>query len=76
LDDYGIGAILKRFLKVLEMQGAEVIVASKADLNYLEVKTASLIAKRIREETIKRINEASEFQINGLSIGSGNVGDP
>jgi ribonuclease HII len=61
LDDYGVGAILKRFLKVLEMQGAEVIVALKADVNYLEVKTASLIAKRIREETIKRINEASEF---------------
>jgi len=76
IDDYGIGATLKRFLKFLEMQGAEVIVTPKADTNYLEVKTASLIAKRIREETIKRINEASEFQIDGLTIGSGNAGDP
>ncbi|MGC8912254.1 MAG: hypothetical protein ACP5K8_09290 [Nitrososphaeria archaeon] len=76
IDDYGIGATLKRFLKFLEMQGAEVVVASKADTNYLEVKIASLIAKKIREETIKRINDAPEFSINGLSIGSGNAGDP
>lgn len=76
VDDYGVGAILKRFLKFLEMQGAEVVVASKADTGYLEAKTASLIAKRIREETIKRINENLEFQINGLSVGSGNAGDP
>lgn len=58
------------------MQGAEVVIAPKADTDYLEVKTASLIAKRIREETIKRVNDAPEFRIKGLSIGSGNAGDP
>jgi hypothetical protein len=61
LDDCGLGAVLKRVLKVLGVRGAEVIVALKADVNYLEVKTVLLIVKRIREETIKRINEASEF---------------
>jgi hypothetical protein len=61
LDDCGLGAVLKGFLKVLEVRGAGVIVALKADVNYLEVKTVLLIAERIREETIKRVNEASGF---------------
>jgi len=60
----------------LEKQGAEIVVTPKADINYLEAKVASLVSKRIREEVIKRINENSEFQINGFSVGTGNVGDP
>lgn len=75
LDNYGIGSTLQRFLNFLQKQGAEVIVTSNADVNYLEVKVASLIAKRMREETVKRINDSPDFQINGLSIGSGNAGD-
>jgi ribonuclease HII len=76
IDDYGIGSTLKRFINFLKKQGAEIIVTSKADVNYLEAKLASLISKRIREEVIKRINESPEFLINGLSVGTGNLGDP
>ena len=75
MDDYGIGPTLQRFLNFLEKQGAEIIVTSNADMNYLEAKVASLISKRAREEVIKRINENPDFQINGLSVGSGNAGD-
>jgi ribonuclease HII len=75
LDDYGIGDTLKRFLNVLEIQGAEVIVTSNSEEKYLEAKVASLLSKRTREAVIKAINENSEFQIDGLSVGSGNAGD-
>lgn len=75
IDDYGIGPMLKRFLNFLEKQGAEVVVTSKADINYLEAKIASLISKRTREEVIKRINENPKFIIDGLSVGTGNAGD-
>jgi len=76
LDDYGIGHTLRRFLNFLQQQGAEVIVTTDSENSYLEAKTASLISKRQREAVIKAINENPEFQINGLSIGSGNAGDP
>jgi len=75
MDDYGIGSTLKRFLNFLEKQGAEIVVTSNADINYLEAKIASLISKRTREEVIKRINDDPKFQINGIPVGSGNVGD-
>jgi len=54
IDDYGIGPTLKRFLYFLEKQGAEIVVTSGADINYLEAKVAALISKRTREEVIKK----------------------
>lgn len=75
LDDYGIGSTLKRFLNFLEKQGAEIIVTTNSEDKYLEAKVASLISKKQREAVIKAINEEPEFQINGLSVGSGNAGD-
>jgi ribonuclease HII len=75
LDNYGIGATLERFLNFLKNQGAEVIVTEHSEDRYLEVKIASLISKRIREGVIKAINKNPEFQIDGLSVGSGNAGD-
>jgi len=75
LDNYGIGPTLKRFLRFLEKRGAEIVVTNNAEEKYLEAKIASLISKRTREEVIKRINEDPKFQINGLSIGSGNASD-
>jgi len=75
LDDYGVGTTLQRFLNFLKKQGAEVVITSNSEDNYLEAKTASLISKREREVVIKAINKASEFQVNGLSVGSGNAGD-
>jgi ribonuclease HII len=76
LDDYGFGLTLKRFLKFLEHQGAEIIVTHNADEKYLEVKVASLISKRTREAVIEAIKKDPELQVNGLSIGSGNANDP
>jgi len=76
LDDYGLGTSLRRFFNFLKKQGTEVVVTHNADEMYLEAKIASLISKRTREESIKRLNENPEFQINGLSVGTGNAGDP
>ncbi|MHA1632385.1 MAG: hypothetical protein ACTSXC_06215 [Candidatus Freyarchaeota archaeon] len=76
MDDYGIGPTLQRFLLFLKNSGAEVIVTHNADDKYLEAKVASLIAKRIREYLIKKINENPEFRIDNLSVGSVNAGDP
>lgn len=75
LDDYGIGATLQRFLNFLEKQGAEIVVTSNSEDKYLEAKTASLISKREREAVLKAINENINFQVDGLSVGSGNAGD-
>lgn len=75
LDDYGVGPTLTRFLRFLEKQGSEVIVASHADENFLEAKVASLVSKRTREAVMKAINENPEFQIDGLTVGTGNAGD-
>jgi ribonuclease HII len=75
LDDYGIGATLQRFLNFLEKQGAEVVVVPNSESRYLEAKVASLISKREREVVMKAINENKEFQIDDLSVGSGNAGD-
>jgi len=75
LDDYGLGPTLNRFLSFLKIQGAETVVTHNADETYLEVKAASLVSKRTRQEVIKRLDENPEFRINGLAIGSGNAGD-
>jgi ribonuclease HII len=76
LDDYGVGPTLIRFLRFLEKQGSEVIVASHADDDFLEAKVASLVSKRTREAVMKAINENPEFKIDGLTVGTGNAGDP
>ncbi|HUU49717.1 MAG TPA: hypothetical protein VMW81_02005 [Nitrospinota bacterium] len=75
LDDYGVGTTLNRFLNSLTQKGAEVIITKKAEDKYLGAKVASLVSKRIREKEIREINENPDYQINGLSIGSGNAGD-
>jgi len=75
LDDYGVGTTLNRFLNSLTQKGAEVIITKKAEDKYLGAKVASLVSKRIREKDIREINENPDYQINGLSIGSGNAGD-
>jgi len=75
LDNYGVGPTLTQFLKFLEIQGAKVIVTNNSENKYLEVKIASLISKKIREGVMQSINEKKEFQIDGVSVGSGNAGD-
>ncbi len=75
LDDFGIGSTLKRFLNFLKKQKAEVIIVNNADERYLEAKVASLVSKREREAVINAINKNPEFQLNGLSVGSGNAAD-
>ncbi len=75
LDDYGIGPTLKRFLNFLKKQGAQIVVVKRAEDRYLEVRTASLISKRMREAVLKSINENLEYKVDTLSVGSGNAGD-
>lgn len=76
LDDYGVGNTLERFLKACQNSGAQFVVASSADENYLEAKVASVIAKRERERVIDQINQSKEFIVKGKKVGSGNAGDP
>jgi len=75
LDDYGIGDTLTRFLRFLEKQGAEIVVTSKADENYIEARLASVIAKRTQTVVLEAIRRDPDFAVDGLSVGSGNAGD-
>src|SRR2546428_12265889 len=75
LDHYGVGSTLQRFLFFLQKQGAEVITSHQSDQKYLKAKTASLVSKRERERLMVSINRRPEFQVDGLTIGSGNAGD-
>ncbi|MEO0098930.1 MAG: hypothetical protein ABIK99_04485 [candidate division WOR-3 bacterium] len=75
LDDYGVGGKFQQFLQSLQRKEGKVIITPNADEKYLEVKVASIIAKRFREKIIKRIKENPKYQIGGLTIGSGNSAD-
>ncbi|MEO0102313.1 MAG: hypothetical protein ABIK81_01260 [candidate division WOR-3 bacterium] len=75
IDDYGVGERMELFLRSLKKKGGEVIITPNADEKYLEVKAAAIIAKRFRERIIKRIKENPQYQIGGLTIGSGNSAD-
>ncbi|GIV01001.1 MAG: hypothetical protein KatS3mg014_2616 [Actinomycetota bacterium] len=76
VDDYGVGETLERFLRALGNQGAEVVVEAGADDHYLEARVASVLAKREREKVLEAINRKPEFQVDGLSVDSGNAGNP
>lgn len=75
LDDYGIGDTLKRFLRFLTQQGAEVVSTSGADDHYLEARLASVVAKWMQVTVAEAINTNQAFTVDGLSVGSGNAGD-
>ena len=73
LDDYNIGDGLRSHLRGLEEAGTKVIVTSRADDRFLEAKLAAALAKAERGRIMAGIN--AEFQISGLSIGSGSPAD-
>lgn len=75
LDDYGIGFHLNNFLNALKNSGAEIIKQPKADEIYLESRIASLVSKREQQKVIEAITKDPEYNLNGLTIGSGNAGD-
>ena len=74
IDDYNIGSNFKNYLNELEEMGAAIVIRHKADDNFLESKLASIIAKSVREETMKQIND--DYVIDGIHIGSGGPADP
>ena len=73
IDDYRLNDNLKHFLKGLEKQGMLIKIETKADEKFLETKLASIIAKRLREKSMKGINE--RFRIDGQKPGTGNLSD-
>ncbi|MCX7836619.1 MAG: hypothetical protein N2323_01490 [candidate division WOR-3 bacterium] len=75
IDDYGVGKKLKNFLIDLAKKGVEIVVKRKADEKYLEVKTAALIGKFFKETFFSQIRNNPEYQIENLTIGSGNLND-
>ncbi|MCX7846205.1 MAG: hypothetical protein N2312_06285 [Dictyoglomaceae bacterium] len=72
IDDYGIGKSLREFLKNIP---SEIIIENNSEEKFLETRCASIIAKAIREEKIKRIREDERYIIEGKDFGSGNLGD-
>ncbi len=72
LDDYGIGTGMRRYLAGLK---CEVIVRTKADDKYAEVRTASILAKREHVVMMDGINSNPLYVVGGRHPGSGNCGD-
>lgn len=73
VDDYGVRDTLRRYLDGLRDGGAEVVVGKRADDSYLETRVASVLAKRERLNELRALNQAREFQIGGLPLGSGSA---
>ncbi|MGH2711757.1 MAG: hypothetical protein ACRDH9_11200, partial [Actinomycetota bacterium] len=73
LDNYNLGSALHHYLQRLESQGAEVVVAYRADDTYIETRVASVVAKRERIEELRALNGDPEFRVDGLSVGSGSA---
>ena len=67
---------MDRFLRALENQGAEIVVEAGADDRYLEARVASVLSKREREKVLEAVNRKPEFLVDGMSVGSGNAGNP
>jgi len=58
-------------MKVENLSNLEVVAEHKADVNYVEVSAASIIAKCVREQEMDKLRE-----IYGEQIGSGYPSDP
>jgi ribonuclease HII len=74
VDDYRnrVGDTLHRF-RAIESRGAEVLAEHRADDRHIEVRVASVIAKRERERLLEAVNSKPEFHVDGLSVGSGSA---
>jgi ribonuclease HII len=75
LDDYGTGMYINDFFHDLIKKGNEGIIISQAEEKFIEVKAASLLSKYIREHILYEINNHDGYNIKGLSIGNGNLGN-
>jgi len=74
IDNYGITDLLKKHIE-RNLKHTDIIIKPQADEEYIEVKLASAVAKYFREKFIKSINENSEYFIDGIPPGSGNLAD-
>lgn len=73
LDDFGIPREVKEKIFSTYPE-AKIIIEPKADDNYLECKTASIISKYFRKEFLNIINK--KYQIEDLSPNDGNLAKP
>jgi ribonuclease HII len=69
LDDYGAAEDLKKW----GFDKNEMMILPRAEDRFIEAKIASLISKKIREGIMENINELPQYQIDGISIGNGNI---
>jgi ribonuclease HII len=76
ISDYQVDSELTNYLNFLTSNGCELVKEDHVNDKYLEIKTASIISKSKRIEMLNKINKDSNFQIDGISIGSGNASDP
>ncbi len=75
IDDYGVSERFKEFTQSLEQRGAEVIIKTKSEEEYLESRLAAIIAKWKQIQVLKRIRENPAYRIRGVVIGSGNLNE-
>ncbi len=75
IDDYGVSDELKDFASELERQGAEVVIATRSEDEYLETRLAAIIAKWLQVQTLEKIRQNPEYTVDGLTIGSGNTNE-
>ncbi len=74
IDDFGLGKNLLEFLESLSKSGALILKKFHADDDYLETKTASVIAKYHRMNSLNILNQKYGFK--DVPIGSGHLEDP
>ncbi len=72
LDDYGVGFAMRRYADSLE---CEVVIRTKADDKYVEVRAASILAKRGHVNMMDWIKTNPAYMVGGMHPGSGNCGD-
>lgn len=74
IDDYGAVGLKNSGLLETNNEN-EVVIVPRAEDQYIEAKAASIIAKRIRETILHHVNQLPQYRIDGLSVGTGNVGN-
>lgn len=74
IDDFGLGKNLTDFLESLSKSGALILKRFHADDDYLETKTASVVAKYHRMNSLNILNRKYCFE--NIPIGSGHPEDP
>lgn len=73
IDDYGVSEQLLNLLENFRKIGAEVIVSTKSEDEYLETRLAAIIAKWSQVNILEQIRR--DFRLGDVEIGNGNANE-